>query len=182
MGQPGHPGQQRRPARQCPPSGSRRGNRRWHLGGGELSGDVARGKEPQPLRHRGQADAVLPAPEPGAQGGQVRDEALVLAGRHHGVAGRDQVLADVAHQHREYRLVPAAGQFHRDHGVIDAAGYLAHDPGLPHPVGPVDVVAGDAHDPVRLRAEPLQEVGVPARGDPLVGGPGPGVGGLDPLA
>jgi hypothetical protein len=136
MGQPRHPGQRRRPARQRPPPGGRRGDRRRHLGGGEFGGDVGRCEEPQPLRHRGQADVVPPAPEGGAEGGQVRDEALVLAGRHQRVAGRDQVLADVAHDHREYRLVPGAVQFHRDHGVIDAAGHLAHDPGLPHQVGP----------------------------------------------
>ena len=59
------------------------------------------------LRHRGQADVIGPAPERGSQRGHVRDKAGVLAGRHHGVARRDEEAADVAHQWHDTYGQPA---------------------------------------------------------------------------
>jgi hypothetical protein len=88
------------------------------VGAGQLGGDVVGREEAEPLRHGHQAEVVAPAPEGGAQAGEV-DQAAVQVEVHDRVALGQQQLADVAHEHAEDRVRAAALQGHGDHRVVD---------------------------------------------------------------
>ena len=128
---------------------------------------MVRREEPYPLRHRGQADLVIPVPERGAEGGHVRDEPGMLASWQNGVTGRDQQPADVAHHDGQHGVLALAVHAHGHHGVIDALRGLVHDPCPPDQVLAAHAVAAGPHDPIRCHAEPLDEVAIRAHHDPL---------------
>jgi len=112
----------------------------------------------------GQADQVVPVPERGAEGGHVRDEPSVLASWHHGLSGRHQQPADLAHHDGQHGVLAHAGHAHGHHRVIRG---LVHDPCLPDQVLAAHTITAGPHDPIRREAEPLDEVAIRAHHDPL---------------
>ena len=118
------------------------------------------------VRHRDEADRVLPAPSGGVERSQVIEDAqMLLEGEGH-VVGRDEGRAHVAHEDRAaFPLTRRA-----DGRVVDAVRHEVEHARLPHQHRHAADVTGLAHDPVVAVVDVLQHERVAVDHHPLEAG------------